>query len=181
LLLQIVWLWDGDDNDPGEINIVTVDGTHCKINEPRTQRSTGWYSHKSNGAGLAYELGIAIHQNKLVWINGPFPAGTHNDLSMYRAENGLKSKMPPGKKCIADRLYRNEPTITIRNPLDNADVSEFKNRAQARHETFNKKIKTYKILDQRFRHGVQKHKQVFEAVCVIAQYEMENGHPLFDV
>jgi hypothetical protein len=58
---------------------------------------------------------------------------------MYRSEDGLQSKMPTGKMGIADRLYKNEPTITIRNRLDNRDVRKFKRQAQARHETFKKK------------------------------------------
>ena len=42
-------------------------------------------------------------------------------------------------------------------------------------------IKSFKILAERFRHGVEKHKVVFEAVFVIVQYEMEDGHPISDV
>jgi hypothetical protein len=57
-----------------EIFIVSVDGTHCPVLEPRTDPSSKWYSYKFNGAGLSYELAIAIHSQRLVWINGPFPA-----------------------------------------------------------------------------------------------------------
>ena len=60
-------------------------------------------------------------------------------------------------------------------------VKSFKRRARARHETFNGRLKNFKILAERFRHGVPKHKAVFEAICVIVQYDMENGHPMFDV
>lgn len=65
--------------------------------------------------------------------------------------------------------------------MDTRAIKGFKNRAKARHETFNTRLKNFKILDERFRHGVTKHKAVFEACCVIVQYEMDNGHPLFDV
>ena len=54
-------------------------------------------------------------------------------------------------------------------------------RARARHETFNSKIKNFAYLDNRFRHGMDKHKMCFEALCVIAQYQLENGSPLFDI
>jgi hypothetical protein len=37
------------------------------------------------------------------------------------------------------------------------------------------------VLSGKFRHGHKKHKSVFKAVCVITQYQSENGHPLFDV
>ena len=54
-------------------------------------------------------------------------------------------------------------------------------RARARHETFNSRIKNFGCLEQRFRHGMEKHRICFEAVCVIVQYQMDNGAPLFDV
>jgi hypothetical protein len=168
--------------------IISVDGTHCRINEPRKEPSSGWYSKKHNKAGLAYELGIAIRSNKLVWINGPFPAG-QNDISIYRKPNGLKSKIPANKRVIGDEGYKGEPgQISIRNPFDTPAIRDLKHRAKARHETFNARIKNFQILDQRFRHGntptktvLENHKAVFEAVCVVVQFEMENGHPIFAV
>ena len=54
-------------------------------------------------------------------------------------------------------------------------------RAHARHEAFNGRLKSFKVLAEKFRHGQEKHKSVFEAVCVIVQYDMENGRPLFDI
>jgi hypothetical protein len=74
-----------------------VDGIDCRIREPRKIPSTEWYSHKFGGPGLTYELGIAIHQQKLVWIRGPERSGK-GDLQNFRAQNGLKSKIPGGKK-----------------------------------------------------------------------------------
>ena len=128
---------------------------------------------------MAYELGISIFKNQLVRINGPFPAGQH-DITIFCKEGGLKSKIASGKRAVGDEGYRGEQQISTRNPLDSVMVKEFKKRARARHETFSGRIKSFKILAERFRHGVKKHKVVFEAVCVIVQYEMENGHPIFD-
>jgi hypothetical protein len=156
-----------------------VDGIDCRIREPRKIPSTEWYSHKFDGPGLTYELGIAIHQQKLVWIRGPERSGK-GDLQNFRAENGLKSKIPGGKKVVADSIYK-DPVCAIKNPQDTADVRRFKRRARARHETFNGRLKNFSVLSEMFRHGHKKHKCVFEAVCVITQYEIENGHPLFDV
>jgi hypothetical protein len=110
--------------------------------------------------GLTYELGIAIHQQKLVWIRGPEQSGK-GDLQNFRAQNGLKSKIPCGKKV--------------------ADVRRFKRRARARHEMFNGRCKNFSVLSEMFRHG-HENKCIFKAVCVIVtQYKIENGHPLFDV
>jgi hypothetical protein len=108
------------------------------------------------------------------------PPGNGGDLVNFKAPDGLKSKIPAGKKVIADRIYR-DPVCSIRNPQDTPEVRKFKRRARARHETFNARIKSFKVLAEKFHHGAAKHKAVFEAVCVITQYQMENGHPLFDV
>jgi hypothetical protein len=141
-----------------------------------------WYSHKQKKAGLSYELGISIFNNKLlVWINGPFPAGNTN-LVIYRKAGGLKSMIPAGKKVIADEGYRGEAQmITSRNWFDSAAVKEFKGWVTARQETFNKRLKDFKVLAKRFCHGVAKHQMVFEAVCVLVQYGLKNGRPLFNV
>jgi len=89
--------------------------------------------------------------------------------------------MPPGKKAIADKGYRGEPdTIAFKNENDSDALRKFKERVQTRHETVNAKIKSYRCFVEPFRHGVKKHKKVFEACCVLVQYELENGHPLFD-
>jgi hypothetical protein len=59
-------------------------------------------------------------------------------------------------------------------------VAKFKSRARARHESFNGRLKFFDILQNTFRHGEARHKIAFEAVCVIVQYQMDNGSPLFD-
>ena len=82
---------------------------------------------------------------------------------------------------ITDRGYRGERWCSIRNELDSEEVKVFKRRARARHETFNKRIKNFGVMSERFRFGIHKHKMVFESIVVILQYEMENGHPLFEV
>lgn len=142
--------------------------------------SSEWYSHKFHKPGVVYEIGLSIFESKVVWTNGPFPAG-QSDLAVFRKIGGLKSIMPDGMQLIGDNGYQGEVIVSTPNELDSNFVKNFKERVRARHETFNKRIKEFKILDERFRHGVEKHKIAFEAICVIVQYDMENGRPLFDV
>jgi hypothetical protein len=95
---------------------------------------------------------------------------------------GLKTRMPAGKYAIGDKGYRGEPgMISTPNSHDPPEVRKFKGRARARQETFNARIKTFACLEKRFHHGLSKQKITFEAVCVIVQYQMENGSPLFQV
>jgi len=159
-----------------------VDGVHCPINEPQHEtlsKNTKFYSHKFKGPALDYEIAIHLYENKVVWVNSPFNALKH-DITIFRS--ALKGKIPKGKLVVADLGYRGEKGIVaIPNSHDTWEVQEFKGRARARQESFNKKIKNYKVLTEKFRHGVEKHKMCFEACCVLGQYQLENGSPLFEV
>ena len=179
---NVKWVASDPENLPEEVFIASVDGVHCRISEIRTNPSKDICSYKDKHPGLVYELGIAVYKDSLVWINGPFPAGW-SDLKVFRA--GLKDAVPDGKRLIADQGYVGEPGIcSTRNPLDTAAVKELKKRAKARHETFNKRLKSWDILSSRFRctrDPIPKHKVVFEACCVLTQYDVEDNHPLFKV
>ena len=176
--MQIVWPFDVPTE---EVFIISVDGTHCPIQEPRNDPSASWFSHKLGGPGVAYELGVAIRSSRIVWTNGPFKAGT-GDHTIFTAEGGLAEKIPAGKKAIADRGYTPGPKLTNRNvATTNVGLRKFKSRVCARHEDANKLFKDFAILTTTFRHPLKKHGTVYEAIAVIAQYEMENGRPLFDI
>jgi hypothetical protein len=156
---------------------------HCHVNEPRhptLSKNPKYYSHKSGQAGMDYELALSVFDNCLVWMNGPYKASVH-DMRIFR-DKGLMAKIPAGKKVIGDKGYIGEKDIiSTPNSHDPPDVRHFKSRARARQESFNARIKNFACLDVRFRHGIHNHKTCFEAVCVIAQYQLENGSPLFEV
>jgi len=177
---KIVWPDDfGDD-----IWIITVDGTHCWINEPQHpdwSQDREYYSHKYNKAGVNYELGIAISTSDLVWMNGPFKAG-RSDKKVFK-EKGLMDKLKTiGKKAIGDQGYIGyQDLISTYNAHDTRGVKKFKSRALKRHENFNGMTKRFDCLDGRFRHGADKFAICFEAVCVLCQYQLECGMPLYDV
>lgn len=138
-----------------------------------------YYSHKFKQSGIDYELGLSVYENKLVWMNGPFKASRH-DITIFK-HAGLRDMIPEGHRVIADKGYKGAPDqISTPNSHDPAVLRKFKSRARARHESFNARIKNFRCLDERFRHGVENHRIVFEAVCVICQYQLENGSPLFD-
>ena len=61
-------------------------------------------------------------------------------------------------------------------------------RFKSRQETYNTRLKFFGLLDWTFRHGkngltekMKLHKTCFDAVSVLVAYDMENGHPLFEV
>jgi hypothetical protein len=178
---KIVW---PADNFGDDIFGLTVDGTHGSKTEPQHpvwSQDPEWYSHKFNGAGVNYELGISISESRLVWMNGPFKAG-RNDVLIFK-EEGLKAKLRRcGKRAIGDGGYSGHPReISTPNSHDSKAVFKFKSRALKRHEKFNGMTKNFDCLSGKFRHSVDRFKNCFEAVCVIAQYQLENNRPLYDV
>jgi hypothetical protein len=144
---KIIWGEWGDE----EIFVVSVDGVHCRIREVRKNPSTKWFDHKSHGAGLAYEIGIAIQSGNLVWIKGPFPASTH-DITIFRGEaevdetltknagpaqpqapapECLRDKIKDGQRAVGDFGYQGEPTkVSITQPGDSHEVKKFKARVK---------------------------------------------------
>ena len=121
--------------------IMSVDGTHCAIREPKhpiRSKDPAYFSHKSNHAGLNYEIALSLNDNRIVWVNGPHPAGTP-DIEVFR--NGLMALVPNGKKIVGDKGYRGEPLyVSTPNEFDDEDIKLFKRRARARHETINSRI-----------------------------------------
>ena len=182
---KIVWPKNIREGE-GIVFVCTVDGAHFRVLEPghpTKPKNKKWFSHKFEMAGCTYEIAISVFENKVLWINGPFKAGK-GDLAMFGEENGLHSMIPAGKKVIADNVYicqQFKNLVSTSSSADPKELRRLKARAKARHETFNKRMKVFGCLSQTFRHSVKKHKCVFEAVCVICQYQMENGSPLFDV
>ena len=113
-------------------------------------------------------------------MNGPFKAG-ESDKKSFK-ERGLLAKLQSlGKRGIADGGYTGYPELSIPNAHDSPEVYKFKSRTLKRHETFNGMTKNFDCLSGRFRHSVDRFKNCFEAVCVICQYQLENGQPLYDI
>jgi hypothetical protein len=183
---KVKWFEDGDYDDE-EIFLVSVDGIHCRTFEVRKDPGKKWYSHKSHGAGLAYELAIAIRSDRLVWMNGPFYA-SKSDITIFRYGDGdennpgpnLRDMLPEGKRAVADSGYRGEDgkKCSITRQGDSDEVKEFKARAKSRQEVFNSKVKAFVCTATEFRHGKEIHATAFESVCILLQYDMENGYGL---
>jgi hypothetical protein len=169
---------------------VVVDGVHCKTFEPKhptMPMDKNWSSHKfGKKAAFAYELAVSTVTQQLCWARGPYPAGGYNDIKMFK-EGGLQRfLLSRGKKAIADAIYANVGggTSCPNTKYESKTTNTYKRRARARMESFNGRIKSFGILYQTFRHKkdrMRKHQTCFEAVCIIVQYQMENGSPLFEV
>lgn len=163
--------------------LLSIDGVHVPIEEPRPF-STIWSSHKLGGsAGVNYELALLINRPQLAWVYGPLPPGKYNDISTFRRKlKALFEWLFPGKRIVGDKGYRGEKDIiSTRNDYDPAEIAEWKDRVLARHETFNQSIKCFQCFTVKWRHGVENHGVAFRAVCAIVMYQIENDtFMLFD-
>jgi len=160
-----------------------VDGVNCHTRESRKiLRTAKVYSHKFHGPGIAYEVGIAIYEDRVLWIKGPFYPSTH-DKTMFESEGGPPD-MPEGKRGIADFAYQSlKEWITVHRDGHSKEMTNFINRVRARHESFYNRLKTFGILSNTFRGSWDKredHQIFFEGCAVLVQYDMENGHPLME-
>jgi hypothetical protein len=157
---------------------ITVDGTDFTIPEP-TPFSPKWYSHKHNGPGVRYEVGIAIDTGFIVWINGPFPCGEWPDLIIVRS--ALVHMLARNEWYVADGGYYDGKQYSI-TP---SGLRDFEDRqyatARARHETINRKFKEFSILRGTFRHPLHKHGVAFRAVTNIVQLGLQTDRPSWQV
>jgi hypothetical protein len=179
VLLSSQIVWDNryiDDN--GSECLVSVDGTDYRIPEP-IPFDPKWFSHKFNGPGLRYEVGLCIQTGDCVWINGPFPCGDWPDLRIAR--DSLIYHLDHGEMYLADGGYYdgNQWSVTPSGFHEFSDKQ--KSVVRARHETINKRFKQWGALKQVYRHPRETHGAVFRAIANITQLTLEAGEHLFGV
>lgn len=165
-------------SDNGSVCKITLDGTDCRIYEP-APFDRKWFSHKFKGPGLRYEIGLCIQTGWIVWVNGPYPCGSHPDLKIAR--DWIFLELGNDEMVLADGGY-NDGRNHAETPtgLNNAD-QKMKKEARARHETVNGRIKNFRILSNVYRNKIENHQTVFMTICVITQISIQAESPLFQV
>ena len=154
---------------------MSIDGTDCPIQEPSCF-DPGWYCHKFNGAGLRYEVAVTVRSKKIAWINGPFPCGSMPDLLIFRSK--LKGLLQESEYVLCDSGYSD---TKCKRPSGRHDfLSSVHNSLRARHEAMNGRLKTFKVLTERFRHDISLHSICFFAVANVAQLGLLE-QPLFEI
>ena len=186
-------IWPNDD-EWNTTFIVSFDCVNFGTNEtrhPTLHKDKKLFDRKGGKAGLTYEIALHLWENRVVWINGPFPPNDGGDRAIF-VEEGLQAAIPEGKKSIADKIYRGCDKVALHNSLDPPEVRLFKRRARSRQESINARLKNFGVLKQRFRHkkahnqhkdfvGDSKHQTFVHAVMVICTFQMEHGSPLFAI
>ena len=174
--------------DSGEDCTISVDAADFIIAEPAPyvrEVSKIWYSKKSNGPALRYELGVTIKTGDIVWLHGPFPCGQYNDCTIFN--NSLSTFLEENERVEADDGYRAADPGKVKSKsgfssqYSSKEQLDVKNKVRARHETANKRIKQFSALSGIFRHNLNAHSDFVYAAVVITQISIEMGEPLFQV
>ena len=159
---------------------MSVDGIDCPVYEvdsyPINRR---WYSHKFKSAGTRYEVGVCIQTGDICWINGPFMCGRWPDINIFRV--GLKRLLAPNEMVVADKGYRGDRSCHTPAHLVSWTDRRATNKALARHETVNKRLKQFKCLKEQFRHPLAKHKDCFYAAAVCTQVMFNRGEKPYKI
>lgn len=156
---------------------MSVDGTDCPIQEP-TPFSSQWFSHKLNGAGFRYEVGVGTGSAGIVWIRGPYACGSHPDLRIYR--ESLKGMLQQDELVIADEGYKDASVFSAKDAAEDG-MLDYHRAIRARHEIVNGRLKRWKVLTVQFRHQRDLHGMCFFAVANLTQLILRIEAPLFEV
>ena len=162
--------------------LVTVDGTHFRIKN-QINKETGnyiraWFSHKFNAAGVSYEVAVCIKTGDIVWINGPFPAATA-DISIFRYK--LRQLLSPHELVLADRGYQGDKRCLTPYKALSCQHRRAMGALRGRHETVNRRFKTFAALSHTFRHSPQIHHIFFRSAAVLVQLAHQEGYSHYDV
>jgi hypothetical protein len=152
--------------------------------QKRGKTVKGFWSFKFRSTGLRYEVCLCILTGDIVWVNGPFPCGDWNDLTIFR--QALKSELGEAERVEADDGYVGEDPETAKSAgcvLHNPDkkIKMVRQRVRSRQETVNKRLKQFNVVHGCFRHNPMFHGSCFFACAVLTQLSIENFHPLFQV
>jgi len=123
---------------------------------------------------VRYEVGVTVRTGRLVWISGPWPAGSHSDITIFRSN--LKKQLGTQEFVIADSGYGD--LRCMQPPLRNHPKYETYARIRARHEVVNKRLKQFAVLTRTFRHRRSFHGVCFRAVANITVLILQE-EPMF--
>ena len=185
------------DNLSQKCKFAPVDNMHRMMWEFRCDPDSKWWSHKFNGPGVGYEVVTnPTDKGLMMWASGPYPAGTH-DLTCFRGgkkgkkkewkESSLYNSLPTGLRLVGDSGYAGQfDKVTTTMDAHSPATKELFARLKSMQETLFKRFKDFKVIRDPFWHGknlddkMLKAKESFDAVAVLIQLDIENGHPLFE-
>ena len=102
--------------------------------------------------------------------------------------NSLYFNSPDGVIFVGDSAYQGQSDkVTTTLDAHNPSTKKLFAGIKSLNETCNGRLKNFKVVRESFRHGrstedkLSKIKLAFEAAAVLVEYNIENGHSLFQV
>ena len=135
--------------------------------------------HKFEGPGLRYEVAVSIYTGVICWVNGPFPCRSWPDSNIAR--DSLHCMLDENERYVADQGYRACRPIAITPTGLGRFIDKRLGSLRARHENINRRLKELAILQQKFRHSLEKHGTVFRAVANITNLKLKTECPLYRI
>lgn len=117
----------------------------------------------------------------IIWVNGTFKGKVH-DLTIARSE--LFLRLGPNEKILGDKAYIDQKCI---HPFKGkkANLSAEQIAFNAAHsskrqaiERINSRVKIFRSVKHVWRHGLDKHHQVFLVVCNLVNMMLKTEAPL---
>ena len=157
--------------------LISIDGTDVQINEPG-DRSSLWWSHKYNGPGVRYEVGVCIRTAHIVWFRGPFPCNV-SDKEIF--DTFLAHKLIPGEAVEADSGYRGRSQIFLPGEAQTRKARKQKSQVRGRHENINARLKVFGVMQFWANPDTGKHGLFARCVAIIVQLSFTLDEKLYDV
>ena len=100
-------------------------------------------------------------------------------------EENVIDMLDEGERVEADSGYSKYDPRYVKSPanciLRSYDAAKLSNRARARQEIINKRMKQWGCMRKVFHHDLLKHQKCFNAVIVLTQFAIDEGENLFPI
>lgn len=133
--------------------------------------------HKFHGTAVRYEVWESNLIGIIVRTNYPFPSGRFPDLIIFM--NDIFRRLPVREVVIAENGYADVRFITSITVRD--EVKDLHERLRVQDENLDGRLKSFSIIQHRFRHGVSLYSTVFHAVLLLTAIIMSISSPIFPV
>ncbi len=96
--------------------LMSIDGSDFRIPQKGAAvKGNDFASFKYKGkSALQYEIGLDILEGNLIWIQGPYPAGSWTDISIFW--HCLMKNLGPYERVVADKGYVGEAPRFVKCP-----------------------------------------------------------------
>lgn len=129
---------------------VTLKSMDCPIQRPMDSGRQRYFSSRINGPAMRYEIGLSLRTGQIVWVNGGYPCGEVDDLTL--AKKAYVQAVQEGEKTMAGNAYTDSPYFIV--PKSHPRLAEQFQMAEELHNTVQNAFRQWAVLRTSFRHFV---------------------------